>query len=63
MSQTMKIKIYFTVNGVEDFFIVEANTLEECQDEVVKECTKRNLHSEHNNMYSIELNNEYNTNG
>lgn len=57
----MKVKIFFTVNDVEDYFILEGESLEQIQDMVVEECTKRNLHSEHNNMYSIELTDESNT--
>lgn len=53
----MTFKIFFTINETEDYFIVSADTLEECQDLVVNECTKRNLHSEKNNMRSLEINN------
>lgn len=54
----MKVKIFFTLDGVEDYFILEGVNIEQIQDLVVKECTKRNLHTERNNMYSIDMTDE-----
>jgi hypothetical protein len=49
----MEFKIYFTIDGTEDYFIVEADTIEELKQLAEQECIKRNLTVDKNNLYSI----------
>lgn len=47
-------KIYFTVNDIQDYFVVSGETLEEVKKNTIKESTKRGLSPEKNNMWSEE---------
>ncbi len=51
----MRFKIHFEVGGYEDYFIVNANTIEECQ-EMAKQITdNRGLDEKTNNLWSEEI--------
>ncbi len=57
----MKFKIHFThkgenvVDDVDDFFIVEGDTLEDIRNNANKELVKRNLDTDRNNCWSEEI--------
>lgn len=46
------IKLYFTKNNVEDFFILEGDNIEEIQEQVKVVESDYNINPEDNNMWS-----------
>ena len=48
----MKFKIFFTVDLIEDYFIIEADTLEEVSKLSKLECDKRHLNEIANDLRS-----------
>lgn len=51
----MKFRIYFEVEDIEDFFEVEADTLDEMRDVAKREIDVRNLDVAKNNVWSEEI--------
>ncbi len=48
----MKIKLYYTINNVEDFFTIEGANIEEIQEQVREIESDYNINPEANNMWS-----------
>lgn len=51
----MKFNIHFTKNGIDDFFNVEGNTVEEVETIVAEEKIKRGLDDLLNDMWSEQI--------
>ena len=48
----MKFEIHFTINGVDDFFIIEGDTMDLILEKVKYEVEKRGLSEEKNSLWS-----------
>lgn len=51
----MKIKIHYEINGFEDSIIVEGDTIEDVQEQLVDIQAQRGLDPDKNNMWSETL--------
>jgi len=51
----MKVTTNYTINGIQDSYILEGDDIEEIREKNLKEMEKRGLDMEINDMYSEEL--------
>lgn len=51
----MKFEIHYEVNGCEDMYILEGDTVEQIQELDSVQRAKRGLTQEKNNMYSVKI--------
>lgn len=51
----MKFKIHYEINGFEDFFIIEGETIEEIREKSDLELKRRDLDVGKNNVWSEEI--------
>jgi hypothetical protein len=51
----MKFEIHYTIKDYNDFFIVEADTIEEIREKAKIETDKRGLDEVKNDLWSVEL--------
>lgn len=55
MKKKYKFKIHFTIAEIDDFFVIEATTLNQVQIQAKRECFRRGLTHEKNNLWSEEI--------
>ncbi len=51
----MKIEIHYTIDALEDYYILLGDTIEEIQEQNKIEMAKRNLDAERNSCWSKEI--------
>ena len=51
----MTLKIHFTVNGVEDYFIISGDTIQEVRSNAMEATEKRGLDQKENNLWSEKI--------
>jgi len=56
--RNVKYKIHYTIDEIDDFFIIKATTLNQAQIQTKRECFHRGITAERNNLWSEKIPNK-----